>query len=118
MRFQIILQRRMILEVFLVVGERRILGKFASDVVVPFHELVEAGEFAASYIPVTMRAKVLAPVEALLPAHKRVRIFFVLLANAGMVGQELLQIRVALHKLLVVYQGWILLQLLGNLGMV
>jgi hypothetical protein len=56
----------MILEVLLVVGERRILGKFASDVAVPFQELVEAGEFAASYIPVAMRVKVLAPVKALL----------------------------------------------------
>src|SRR6202042_2650960 len=117
MRFQIIVQRRMILEVLLVAGERRILGKFASDVAVPFHELVEAGEFAATHIPVATRVKVFAAVKALLLMHEGIRILLVLLAKFRMIGQELLQIRVALHKLLVVYQRWIFAQLLRNLRM-
>jgi hypothetical protein len=42
MRLQIVRKGRMILDIFLVGGERRILREFAGDVVVIFQKLVEA----------------------------------------------------------------------------
>src|SRR5258708_23518618 len=47
---------------------------------------------------------IFAAVKVLLPLHKRVRVFFVFLADSGMVGQELLQCRMIFHKVLVVDQ--------------
>src|SRR5580693_194195 len=79
------------------------------------HEAIHVRQFAAGHVPIT--TLILALIEALLLMHEGIRIFFVLLANAGMIRQELLQIRVALHKLLVVYQRWIFAQLLRNLRM-
>ena len=53
-------------------------------------EAVHVRQFAAGHVPIT--ALIFAAVEALLLLHKRIRIFLVLLANARMIGQELLQI--------------------------
>src|ERR1700727_594005 len=79
------------------------------------HEAVHVRQLTASHIPIT--TLVFAAVKALLLVHEGIRILLVLLANSRMIGQELLQIGVALHKLLVVYQRWIFAQLLRNLRM-
>src|SRR5580693_4753526 len=79
------------------------------------HEAIHVRQFAAGHVPIT--TLILALIEALLLMHEGIRIFFVLLANAGMIRQKLLQVRVALHKLLVVYQRWVFAQLLRNLRM-
>src|SRR5580704_6004064 len=79
------------------------------------HKMVHVRQLTASHIPIT--TLVFAAVKALLLVHEGIRILLVLLANSRMIGQELLQIGVALHKLLVVYQRWIFAQLLRNLRM-
>src|ERR1700727_2583598 len=79
------------------------------------HEAVHVRQLTTSHIPIT--TLVFAAVKALLLVHEGIRILLVLLANSRMIGQEPLQIRVALHELLVVYQRWIFAQLLRNLRM-
>src|SRR5258708_8704376 len=58
-----------------------------------------------------------APVKASLLPHERVRIFLVFLAHSRMLRQELLQVGMVIHKLLVVYERRILTQLLSYVGM-
>src|SRR6202041_2919889 len=112
---QELLQSRVALHKLLIVYERWILLQSFRDLRMTVKEVVHVRQLTASHVSIT--ALVFAAVKALLLMHKRVRIFLVLLANSRMIGQELLQIRVALHKVFVVYERWILLQLLSNLGM-
>jgi len=60
---------------------------------------------------------ILAAVEAILLPHERIGVFFVLLANFRMIGQELLQCRMIGGELLVIDQRWIALELLGDFRM-
>src|SRR5258708_4339512 len=116
MRLQIFPQFGMALQIFLVVRERRVLGEFAGDVAVSFHELVKAAEFAARDIAVTSEVGVFPAVKTLSLAHEAIRIFFVLLANSGMTWRDLLQGGLVPQKLLVVHKRWFLAQLFRDLG--
>src|SRR6202041_1325765 len=112
---QELLQSRVALHKLLIVYERWILLQSFRDLRMTVKEVVHVRQLTASHVSIT--ALVLAAVETLLLMHKRVRVFLVLLANSRMVRQELLQSGVALHKLLVVYERWILLQSFRDLRM-
>src|SRR5580700_4395659 len=109
------LQIRVALHELLVVYQRWIFAQLLRNLRMAVHKMVHVRQLTASHIPIT--TLVFAAVKALLLVHEGIRILLVLLANSRMIGQELLQIRVALHELLVVYQRWIFAQLLRNLRM-
>src|SRR5580700_3971999 len=112
---QELLQIGVALHKLLVVYQRWIFAQLLRNFRMAVHKMVHVRQLTASYVSIT--TLILALVEALLLMHEGVRILLVLLANSRMIGQELLQIGVALHKLLVVYQRWIFAQLLRNLRM-
>jgi hypothetical protein len=77
-------------------------------------EAIHVGEFASSDVTI---ANIIAAIEALLLAHKRIGVFFDLLAHFRMLLEILLQLAMVLDEFRVVYQRWILPKLAGNLGM-
>ena len=109
----------MVLEVFLVVGQRRILGELLRNRSVPAEKLSEAAHISA--IPVAQASlpivEILALVVTSFLPHESVRIFLKLLANCGVSLQVLLQCRVLLNKLLVVDQRGISAKLFRNFRM-
>src|SRR5579863_2803278 len=104
---QISLQRGMVAHEVLVVDQRRILAKLLSGFAVTIEELIEAREILAIAI-------VLTAIVTVFCVHEGIRVLFYLVANTRMVVQIGLQLRMAPHKLLVVYQGRILAKLLGG----
>src|SRR3984885_6598674 len=112
---QELLQIRVALHKFLVVYQRWIFTQLLRNLGMAIHKMVHVSQLTAGHVSVTTLA--FTAVKALLLVHEGIRILLVLLANSRMIGQELLQIRVALHKFLVVYQRRIFAQLLRNLGM-
>src|ERR1700722_20774365 len=108
MSFQIVPQRRMIFEIFLVIRQRRVLGKLAGDIIVAFQKLAEVREFATAEVAIPVHSRVLALIKALLLMHECVGIFLVLFAHSRMLRQELLQRRMTLFELLVIPQRRIL----------
>src|SRR5580693_3376669 len=104
---QISLQRGMVTHELFVVDQRRVLAKLLSSFAVAIEELVEARQFLAIAI-------VLTTIVTIFCVHEGIRVLFYLVANARMVLQIGLQLRMAPHELLVVYQGRILAKLLGG----
>src|SRR6267154_3683998 len=96
------LQCGMVAYELLVFHKRRVAAKLLGDFPVTIEKLIESREFFTSVV----FARFLAAVVAIFLAHEIVRVFFYLLAYAGMILQKGLQFRMLLHVILIVHQLW------------
>ena len=88
------LQRGMTFDELLVLYERRIAAKLLGDLAMAIEKLIEPREFSATSV---IFASLLLPVIAIFLPHEVARVFFYLFANAGMILQKGLQLRMPLH---------------------
>src|ERR1700722_14009759 len=98
---QKLLQRRMASDERLVIYQRWILAQLFSNLRVAVQEAVHVCQFAPRQVPIT--SLIFAPVKALLLVHEGARIFLVFLADARVLGQELLQSGMVSDERLVIY---------------
>src|SRR5271170_2400387 len=113
---QIRLQRRMVAHEFWVINQRRILAKLLGSFAVSVQELIEVRQFLTIDVAIAV-AIVLTPIVARFLTHERVRIRFDLFAYRRMILQISLQGRMAVHKIIVIYQRGILADVAGDFGM-
>src|SRR5215469_5976459 len=99
---------------FFVLQQRRILPHLLRDFGMTIEEAVEARKRAAPHVRV---GSIFPLVEALFLLHECVRLLLELIANSGILLQELLQGLMLFYKSLVIEQCGILLHLLGDFRM-
>ncbi len=110
MRVQIFLEFRMVGYIFLILGQRRILGKVLRDVHVTVKEFAEAGGRFVDHVTIhaifaaIITSGVFGAFIASFLVHEGVGVLLNFFAHFRVLLQVRLQVRMALHELLVVYE--------------
>ena len=113
---QIGLQCGMVLHEFFIIDERRIFAELLGRFTVSVQELIEARQFLAVDVAITITIVLTAIVTGFL-THEGVRITLDLLLHSRMILQISLQSRMLIHIIIVIDERRIFAKLVGQFGM-
>src|SRR5277367_1955939 len=111
---QITLQCGMVTHEFLVIHQRGVFAKLFGGLAVRVQELIEARQLLTVDVAIAI---VFTPIVARFLTHEGVRLSLDLLAYRRMILQISLQSRMAIHKILVIYQRGIFANVARDFGM-